>query len=147
MSPVPRHSVLLDLEHEVAVLMRRIKKVVAERARTIHADLAPAAYLMLAYLVEKGPMRSSTIVDAFDLDKGAVSRHIHTLVELDLATKERDPDDGRAWVVTPTEEARQRVAALVEARREKLGQLLEGWSEEDLTEFVSTLGRYNSTLD
>ncbi len=147
MNLIRRHSVLLDLEGEVLVLLRRIKRVIAERARTINEDLTPAGYLMVAYLVEKGPMRPSAVVDAFDLDKGAVSRHIHTLIELGLVARERDPDDGRAWVVSATEDAKSRVAALVEARRERLGQLLEEWSDEDLEAFVATLGRYNSTLD
>lgn len=142
-----RESIILDLEHEVVVLMRRLKRVIAERAHLIHEDLTPAGYLMLAYMVEKGPMRPSTIVDVFDLDKGAVSRHIQTLVEHGLATKERDPDDGRAWVVTPTDVARRRLTELTISRRAHLGRLLEDWSDEDLGGFVATLGRYNATLD
>ncbi len=143
----PRNSVILDLEREVVVLIRRIKRVILERARAIHEDLTPAGYLLLAYLVEKGPSRSSTIVDAFDLDKGAVSRNIHTLVELGLVTKERDPGDGRAWVVSPIEGVGVRVTGLVEARRDRLAELLGNWSDAELMEFVGMLSRYNSTLD
>lgn len=142
-----RESIILDLEHEVAVLVRRLKRVISERARLIHEDLTPTGYLVLAYLVEKGPMRPSTVVDAFDLDKGAVSRHVQTLVDHGLATKERDPDDGRAWVVSPTDEARHRLSELAASRRARLGRLLEDWSDDDLGAFVATLGRYNATLD
>lgn len=142
-----RESIILDLEHEVAVLVRRLKRVISERARLIHEDLTPTGYLVLAYLVEKGPMRPSTVVDAFDLDKGAVSRHVQTLVDHGLATKERDPDDGRAWVVSPTDEARHRLSDLAASRRARLGRLLEDWSDDDLGAFVATLGRYNATLD
>ncbi|QIK74414.1 MarR family winged helix-turn-helix transcriptional regulator [Nocardioides piscis] len=142
-----RESIILDLEHEVAVLVRRLKRIISERARMIHEDLTPTGYLVLAHLVEKGPMRPSTVVDAFDLDKGAVSRHVQTLVDHGLATKERDPDDGRAWVVSVTEEARHRLNEVAASRRARLGRLLEDWSDDELGAFVATLGRYNATLD
>ena len=147
MSPTGREGHILDLEHEVAVLVRRLKRVISERARTIHKDLTPAGYLMLAYLVDKGPMRPSAVVDAFDLDKGAVSRQIQLLVDFGLVTKEHDPGDGRAWVVSPTDEARQRIKVMVAARRARLGRLLEDWPDEELESFVTTLGRYNATLE
>jgi DNA-binding MarR family transcriptional regulator len=76
-----------------------------------------------------------------------VSRQIQLLVDLGLATKERDPDDGRAWVVAPTDAARDRISAMVSARRARLGRRLEDWSDEDLEGFVATLGRYNATLE
>jgi DNA-binding MarR family transcriptional regulator len=146
-SPTRRESQILGLEHELAVLVRRLKRVISERARTIHEELTPAGYLMLTYMGEKGPVRPSEVVNTFDLDKGAVSRQIQLLVDLGLATKERDPDDGRAWVVAPTDAARDRISAMVSARRARLGRRLEDWSDEDLEGFVATLGRYNATLE
>ncbi|WP_442940144.1 MarR family transcriptional regulator [Nocardioides sp. B-3] len=47
-------------------------------------------------MIEQGTVRASAVVEAFHLDKGAVSRHVQTLVDFGLAAKERDPDDGRA---------------------------------------------------
>ena len=127
MSLSRRDTDILDLEHEVAVLVRRLKRVIAERARTVHDELTPAGYLILAHLAEKGPMRASAVVEAFDLDKGAVSRQVQLLVDLGLATKERDPDDGRAWVLSPTDEAHERIEAMATSRRARLGRLLEDW--------------------
>lgn len=146
MSLSRRESDILDLEHEVAVLVRRLKRVISERARMIHDELTPAGYLILAYLAEKGPMRASAVVEAFDLDKGAVSRQVQLLVDLGLATKERDPSDGRAWVVSPTDEAHRRIEVVATSRRARLGRLLEDWSDEELGGFVATLGRYSATL-
>jgi len=142
-----RERTILDLELELSVLVRRLRRVIGERARTIHPDLTPAGYLMLAYMAERGPVRASAVVEAFNLDKGAVSRHVQALVELGLATKERDPDDGRAWVVSLTDEGRRRMTELATERRERLGRLLGDWSDEDLASFVATLGRYNASLD
>jgi DNA-binding MarR family transcriptional regulator len=145
--PANRERTILDLELELSVLVRRLRRVIGERARTIHPDLAPAGYLMLAYMAERGPVRASAVVEAFNLDKGAVSRHVQALVEFGLATKERDPDDGRAWVVSLTDEGRRRMSELATERRERLGRLLGDWSDEELASFVATLGRYNASLD
>ena len=89
-------------------------------------------YLMLGYMNERGPVRASAVVEAFNLDKGAVSRHVQALVEFGLATKERDPDDGRAWVVSLTEEGRPRMHELATVRRAQLGRRLEDWSDDEL---------------
>ena len=141
-----RESALLDLEHEVGRLVRRLKRVVGERARLVHPDLSPAAYLMLAHLVDKGPMRSADVVEAFDLDKGAVSRHVQTLVDLGLVARDRDPDDGRAQVLTPTATGRHRLADAVAQRRVRFGRLLAEWPDDDLRGFVGSLARYNQAL-
>lgn len=147
MSAADRERTILGLELELSVLVRRLRRVIGERARSIDPDLTPAGYLMLAYMTERGPVRASAVVEAFNLDKGAVSRHVQALVELGLATKERDPDDGRAWVVSLTDEGRRRMAELAIERRERLGRRLGDWSEEELASFVATLGRYNASLD
>lgn len=147
MSPANRERTILDLELELSVLVRRLKRVIGERARIIHPDLTPAGYLMLAYMAERGPVRASAVVEAFNLDKGAVSRHVQALVEFGLATKERDPEDGRAWVVSLTDEGRRRMTELATERRERLGRLLGDWSDEELASFVATLGRYNASLE
>lgn len=141
-----RNQLIQGLEHEVGVLVRRLKRVIGERARLVHEDLTPAGYLMLSFVAEQGPARPSQLVDKFALDKGAVSRHIQTLDELGLVDKQRDPEDGRAWVVTATAEATARLKAVVDSRRARLDGLLGDWSEGDLERFVATLARYNAAL-
>lgn len=147
MSPTSRERTILDLELQMSVLVRRIKRVIGERARGIHPDLTPTGYLILAHLIERGSMRASSVVEGFNLDKGAVSRHVQSLVDFGLATKERDPDDGRAWVVAPTEDGRARMGALATRRRAHLEDRLGDWSDDELHEFVADLGRYNASLD
>lgn len=142
-----RDRVLAGLELELSVLVRRLRRVIAVRARTIHDELTPAAYLVLAFVIERGQARPSVVADAFDLDKGAVSRLVQTLVDLGLASKERDPQDGRAWVIAATAAGRGKMTDLASRRRARLSRLLDDWSDDDLGAFVATLGRYNSSLD
>lgn len=91
-----RTDSLLQLEQEVGVLVRRVKRVIGVRARMVHEDMQPSSYLMLAYLAEHGATRSSAMAEIFAIDKGAISRQVRDLVDLGLVDRSQDPEDGRA---------------------------------------------------
>lgn len=128
------------------MLVRRIRRVIAERARLVHPDLQPASYLMLGHVAENGPMRASAVADLFTVDKGAISRQVTHLMELGLVEKSRDPEDGRAWLLTATPDAVQRLRTVAEQRRTYLAERLDGWEAGDLERFTDLLARYNDSL-
>lgn len=142
-----RADSLQRLEQEVAVMVRRIRRVLAERAHAVHPDLQPAALLLLGYVAADGPLRSSVLVCAFNMDKGAISRHVQHMVELELLERTPDPDDGRASLLGVTEEGARRLAVVDRERRHLLGERLSGWSASDLQTFVDLLARYNGDLN
>jgi DNA-binding MarR family transcriptional regulator len=135
------------LEHEFGVVLRRVKRVLAERARAVHEELPPSSYLMLAYLEESGPCRSSAMAELFAMDKGAISRQVQHLADLGLVERTPDPADGRAALLAVTDEARRRMAEVQRDRRRWLDERLGDWSDEDLRTFVDMLSRYNASLD
>ena len=94
-----RYESLRHLEREVGVLIRRVRRVIGERARAVHEELQPASYLMLSWLADEGPVRASEMVETFAIDKGAISRQLQHLVDLGLVVRSPDPDDGRATLV------------------------------------------------
>lgn len=128
------------------MLVRRIRRVIAERARLVHPDLQPATYLMLSHVAENGPMRASSVADLFTVDKGAISRQVTHLMDLGLVEKSRDPEDGRAWLLTATPDAVQRLRTVAEQRRSYLAERLDGWEAGDLERFTDLLARYNDSL-
>jgi DNA-binding MarR family transcriptional regulator len=135
------------LEQELGILIRRVRRVIGERASAVHPELQPASYLMLAFLAAEGPQRSSVVSDRFNVDKGAISRQVQHLCDLGLLEREPDPVDGRAVLISASPDAVLRMQALDRDRRKWLeGQLAE-WSEGDLRAFVSGLARYNTALD
>lgn len=146
MRAVARAETVRLLEHEVGVLVRRVRRVIHERARAVHPDLQPASYLLLAHLAETGPLRSSAVAESLLVDKGAVSRQVQHLVDLDLVARTPDPDDGRATLLSVTEDARRRLADVARQRRRLLDERLGEWSDDELTGLVSALARYNATL-
>ncbi|MEO5851002.1 MAG: MarR family winged helix-turn-helix transcriptional regulator [Nocardioides sp.] len=142
-----RGEALGQLEQEVGVLIRRVRRVIGERARAVHDGLQPSSYLILAHLADCGPARSSSIVDTFEIDKGAISRQVQHLVDLGLVEREPDPADGRATLLTITPEATRRLAEVTRQRRELFDERLGDWTEAELTDLVSALSRYNHALE
>lgn len=142
-----RAESLMRLEQEVGVMIRRVKRVIGERAHAVHPDLQPASYLMLAYLGQHGPMRASVAAEMFNIDKGAISRQVAHLVDLGLVERTQDPDDGRASLISATSSAVERLTAVAEHRRRWLDERLGDWDAEELADFARVLGRYNEALN
>jgi DNA-binding MarR family transcriptional regulator len=144
---VPDDETLRALEHEMGVLVRRLRRVIALRARMLHPELPPAAYSMLVALDDSGPRRASDLVEMFSIDKGAVSRQVQTLLELGLISREPDPEDRRALILAITDEGSRRLAHIAAARRHEVSALLEDWDDGELRQFVQLLARYNTALE
>jgi DNA-binding MarR family transcriptional regulator len=142
-----RYESLRDLEREVGVLIRRVKRVIGERARAVHEELQPAASLMLSWLADEGPVRASLMVETFGIDKGAVSRQLQHLVDLGLVERTPDPDDGRATLVAASDDAIRRLADVAEHRRKWLDEQLGDWDATELAQFTELLERYNRSLN
>ncbi|MBB3043028.1 MarR family winged helix-turn-helix transcriptional regulator [Nocardioides soli] len=143
---VDRAELLGELEREVGVMIGRIRRLLRERARTVHEELQSSTYLLLSWLDTRGPLRASEISETFGIDKGAISRQVQHLIELGLVDRAPDPDDGRATLLSASETARTRLAAVKEASRLWLDQRLDDLPDEDLAAFVGLLGRYNVAL-
>ncbi len=144
---VKRAESIRELEQEVGVLIRRIKRVIDERAAAVDESLHPSSYLMLSYLVEHGAVRASVMAERFAIDKGAISRQVAHLESLGLVERRPDPHDGRATQLHATEQAVARMKEVAARRREWLDERLGDWSEDELSGFVRELARYNSALD
>ncbi|MBC2961358.1 MarR family transcriptional regulator [Nocardioides deserti] len=143
---VERDESLRLLEQEVGVLIRRVRRVIGVRARSVHPDLQPASYLMLGYLAAHGPVRASAMAEVFGIDKGAISRQVQHLMDLGLVDRSPDPDDGRATLLSASEEGVRRLEEVADLRRRYLDERLGDWSDDELADFAGTLARYNATL-
>ncbi|GAA4079398.1 MarR family winged helix-turn-helix transcriptional regulator [Nocardioides kongjuensis] len=143
---ITRTDALKDLEVEVGVLIRRVRRVIGERARAVHPDLLPSSYLMLSHVHDHGPLRASAMCAVFEIDKGAISRQVQHLIDLGLVDRAPDPEDGRATLLSVSEEGVRRLETVAEERRELLAERLEDWPVEELQEFAVSLRRYNDAL-
>jgi DNA-binding MarR family transcriptional regulator len=142
-----RVDLLRELEEQVGVMIRRVRRVIGERANAVHPELQGSTYLMLSWLQTHGPVRASAMAEAFGIDKGAISRQVQHLVELGLVDRTPDPDDGRASLVEVSAVARERLAVVAAARRVWLDERLDDLEDAELATFVRLLSRYNVALD
>jgi DNA-binding MarR family transcriptional regulator len=141
-----RDTAVRTLEHEIGLLLRRIRKGIAERAVQVHPALNPTSYTLLATLSDFGPRRAAELAELFAMDKGTVSRVVHQLLELDLVERSPDPDDGRASIISVTAEAERRLAHMHELRRELFAERLSDWRAEDIEHLDAELDRFNNAV-
>lgn len=142
-----REEQLRRIEGEVGVLIRRVKRVLADRARAVHPDLHPRTWFLLSHLVEAGPRRASDVAERFAMDKGDVSRQVQQLVDLGLVERTPDPDDRRAQLLAATPDAVRRTRRMERGRSARFDERLGDWSEQDLVELADRLARYNAALE
>lgn len=136
-----------EIGAELRVLGRRFKTVVADRAAEVHPQLQPASYYILTFLVENGPTRGSALACQFHIDKGAISRQLQHLVDLGLAERAADPEDGRAQLVSATAKAVSLIDSAQVEQTLKWQRGLSDWTVEELHSFAVQLGRFNNDLE
>ncbi|MDN5744362.1 MAG: MarR family transcriptional regulator [Nocardioidaceae bacterium] len=142
-----RVAALKEVEAEIAVLIRRVRRVIGDNARTAHPELQPASYLMLGHVRDHGPLRAADLACVFNIDKGAVSRQVRHLIGLGLLECRPDPEDGRATLLNVSEDAIVRLTTVAEARSGLLAERLEDWPVTNLTSFAQSLRLYNEALE
>lgn len=141
-----RNDDLRNIESEVGRLIRRVKRVMAERALEVHPELHPMTYFILTHLATNGPMRGADLSDAFGMDKSGVSRQVQSLVDLGLVERRPDEEDRRAILLDATDEGRRRLAEVSRSRSDRFDERLGDWSDAELSAFAARLAAYNSAL-
>jgi DNA-binding MarR family transcriptional regulator len=141
-----RTQAFAEITDELRVMGRRFRAVGAARATAVHPQLQPASYYLLVFLVENGPTRGSALACQFDIDKGAISRQVQHLVDLGLAERAADPEDGRAQLVSASESAIRLLAEATAVQQRSWQEKLGEWSDEELASFALQLGRFNHDL-
>lgn len=142
----PRQDDLRAIESEVGTLIRRVKRVMGERAREVHPELHPMTFFMLTHLAANGPMRGADLSEVFDMDKGGVSRQVQALVDLGLVERRPDAEDRRAILLDATDDGRRRLEEMSRTRSDLFDQRLGDWSDAELSAFARQLAAYNVAL-
>ena len=131
-----RDKVLDQLEVELGILIRRIRRASWERT----------GYVVLGMIAEQAPVRAADLCSMIGTDKAAVSRHVQHLLEAGFVVASPDPDDGRANLLRATDAGRAELELIGSQRRERLHQRLGEWNDDDLSTFVAGLERYNADM-
>jgi DNA-binding MarR family transcriptional regulator len=141
-----RAEAMRMLEHEIGVMLRRVRKGIGERATGVHPELSATSFTLLVTLAETGPKRAADLAEIFDLDKGSVSRLVHQLVDLGLVDRLPDPSDGRASILEISADAVRRLEAMCEERFQEFDARLGTWESREIRDLADRLERFNQTL-
>lgn len=145
-APSRRDAAIRGLEHEIGTLLRRVRRRLEERAVMVHSELSATSYLVLVTLRDHGSCRAADLAELFALDKGSVSRVVHQLLDLGLILRSPDPADGRASILTVSDEALRRIAAVRDGQREQFDDRLGSWDDEEIEDLAARLSRFNHAL-
>jgi DNA-binding MarR family transcriptional regulator len=134
----------LSLERELAVFLRRARATSGEMSREVHPDLEAAAYGLLVCLDEWGGQRATDLAGYIGVGKATMSRQLRALEDLGLVMREPDPVDGRAFRISLTDEGRERLRRVRDARRATYVRKLDGWDRSEVAELARLLHHFNA---
>lgn len=132
------------IEVQMAVVARNLELL--RRRGDIYGELDKASYLLLRTLDAIGPADIATLAAALGLDPSTVGRQVTALRGDGLVERTADNQDRRRGIVSPTSQGLALLAHTRQRRRERMAELLDGWSEDELRTLGAVLVRYNHAV-
>jgi DNA-binding MarR family transcriptional regulator len=109
--------------------------------RWVYPRHSNASLAVLASIGEREPVRISDLAETIRVDVSVVSRQVQGLDQDGLVERRCDPNDGRAQLISLSDEGR-RVFTEGRARLEsRVAEQLGEWEPEELAAFALTLRR------
>lgn len=116
------------------------------RARLAGDSVDPSQAALLYVLKVRGALRLGDIADVMQLDASTVSRHVQQLADRGFVERGPDPDDGRASIITLTDDGRAGLTSSYEQRRAILAEALADWDDADRELLRTQLSRLATSL-
>jgi DNA-binding MarR family transcriptional regulator len=122
----------------------------AENRRMLHdaggAALSSTDSWLLERVVVSGPVRMSQLADWMAVDKSTITTEIGRLEKSGLVSRQPDPTDRRAVLVTSTEAGRTAIERHKKVAQDVYNTLVGKWNEQDRAEFSRLLDRFVNEL-
>jgi DNA-binding MarR family transcriptional regulator len=128
-------------------LLRTVRKAKARMLADARGDVDSATQLLLHTVAQAGPMRTSTLAATVGSDLSTVSRQVSALVTAGLLERRADPADGRACLLALTPAGEARLADHEQDRDAFFDEVLDGWTEDELSQFAGLLARFTASYD
>lgn len=114
--------------------------------RMAGVSLDRALFPLLVRLGLHGPLAVAELAELVGRDHTTVSRQLAKLESLGLVDRPAGGADRRRRVASVNDAGSRMIAAITEARRRALSQVLAGWSETDKTALASLIRRFTDDL-
>jgi DNA-binding MarR family transcriptional regulator len=136
-------DLLAQVEDALAAIVRqiRIPRLYDRIAVDAGLTLERGAYPVLRLVEETGSTRLSQLAQVLNLDLSTVSRHVKQLERAGLVARTGDKLDARASLLRVTAKGRRAVAAVNEAWRRFIAEVLADWRPGDVAALGPLLER------
>jgi DNA-binding MarR family transcriptional regulator len=81
------------------------------------------------------------------IDEGYLSRILDAFVQRSLIRKRRSAEDGRSWILSPTEKGRREFAILNENSNRLIARMIEKLSQEERADLLGKLDGIRTLLE
>lgn len=139
----------MSFDSQVEDLVKQIYGMAAVRRR-LAAELPSAlgrqGFAVLIAVYSKGPARVSEIAEHLCVDLSVASRQLQVLAEAGYLSREPDPEDGRAHLLSLTDDG---LAMLRDAHKRLVAasaKALADWDEQELTDLAGGLAGLRATF-
>ncbi len=116
------------------------------RARLDGDTVDPSQAALLYTLKTRGALRLGDIAEAMKLDASTVSRHVQQLGDRGFIERGPDPEDGRASIITLTDDGRAGLTSSFEQRRAILAEAIADWNDDEREQLRAQLSRLAAAL-
>jgi DNA-binding MarR family transcriptional regulator len=147
-NPVPITSGTRDrLTTGVARVIRSGRHLSVRAADSLYGDLPSFGWALLVPLEQDGEQRCSALAARAGVDVSVASRQLATLERSGYVGRRPDPHDGRASLMSLTDEGVRALAVTRALRAEWAGTALADWDEDDARLLSGLLERLAADLD
>jgi DNA-binding MarR family transcriptional regulator len=102
---------------------------------------------IVAHAAQNQEVTVGLIAEQMRIDPSRASRIVADLVRRGMLKREVSQQDARRAIVTLTKAGKDLTQHFERVRREVIGQTLEGWSIEDISQFEALFNRFIKDLD
>ncbi|WP_285244195.1 MarR family transcriptional regulator [Pseudarthrobacter sp. fls2-241-R2A-127] len=138
-------GVIAEVEQQFSNVIVRSRNNIKTRALAIDPALQAQGYMVLTVLYQFGARQQGWLAQEMATDKAMMSRTISQLESLNLVTRDIDPNDGRAQLVSMTAEAHARFRANLAEVHQLLHDRLSTWDIDEVRRLVALLAKINES--
>ena len=128
------------------IRVSKLLRTIRSEAPRAHPAVDGTAYPLLFNLAG-GPLRISTLAERTHVEVSTVSRAATALERHGILERIPDPADGRAHLLSLTDDGLDALGALQEQRQEWFSELLSDWRAEDVAQLRELLTRFGDCVE
>ncbi|TPQ18853.1 MarR family winged helix-turn-helix transcriptional regulator [Streptomyces sporangiiformans] len=132
---------------ELARQLSAIGAVKRGLGRVLPQECPGGSAAVLTLLERHGEMRMSRLAELLAIDMSVTSRHVAQVAERGWIDRSPDPADKRSRILRLTPSGRDMLAEISERYTHALAHYLEDWSDDEVDQLNSLLGRLRTSFD